>query len=53
MDPQNFDPLAVMEFNLVWDDGAWSLADAIYYLAPDLTPSVYERVVFHSRPDRN
>lgn len=42
MDPQNFDPSAVMEFNLVWASGAWSLADAIYYLSPDLTPSVYE-----------
>lgn len=42
MDPHRFDPLAVTEFNLVWAGGAWSLADAIYYLAPDLTPSVYE-----------
>lgn len=50
MDPQNFDPLAVMEFNLVWDAGAWSLADAIYYLAPDLTPSVYEEIF--SIPDQ-
>lgn len=50
MNPQNFDPLAVMEFDLVWDDGAWTLADAIYYLAPDLTPSVYQE--FFSIPDQ-
>ena len=42
MDPQHFDPLAVMEINLVWAAGALSLADAIYYLAPNPTPSVYE-----------
>ena len=50
MDPQNFDPLAVMEINLVGNDGVLSLADAIYYLAPDLTPSVYKE--FFSIPDQ-
>lgn len=50
MDPQNFDPLAVMEINLVWTAGTWSLADAIYYLTPDLTPSVYEE--FFAIPDQ-
>ena len=38
-----------MEFNLVWGNGAWNLADAIYYLAPDLIPSIYKE--FISIPD--
>lgn len=42
MNPQNFDPLAVIEIDFVWAQGVWSLADAIYYLAPNQTPSVYE-----------
>lgn len=42
MDPKTFDPLAVVEFNFVFSAGAWSAADAIFYLAPNLTPSVYK-----------
>lgn len=42
MEPKNFDLLALIEFDLVWTAGAWSLSDAIYYLDPVLQPSVYD-----------
>jgi len=42
LEPQNFDPLALVEFDLIWAGGAWSLSDAVYYLAPNLNPPVYE-----------
>ncbi|KAJ5207789.1 hypothetical protein N7449_002168 [Penicillium cf. viridicatum] len=42
MDPKNFDPLAEMEFNLVYHAGSWILSDALYYLNPEPTPTAYK-----------
>ena len=42
MDPKNFDPIAEMEFNLVYHAGSWVLSDALYYLNPEPTPAVYK-----------
>lgn len=42
MAPENFDPLAVIEVILGYAGGTWALADAIYYISPNLTPPIYE-----------
>ncbi|KAJ5740974.1 hypothetical protein N7493_000846 [Penicillium malachiteum] len=42
MNPRNFDWLAEMEVDLVYDAGSWTLSDALYYLEPELRPAAYK-----------